>query len=419
MVIRSRIDTRCGEVNRPVRSPRSRSSVSIIRVVDVLPLVPVTCTTGKARCGSPSRLTSAATRSSVGSIWCSAGATRSRARPRAAARLCPPGAAYCAWWIALIGAAGENPARSQEEARRASSRAMSDSAAARRWRDFAMTSAGALSVKPRCRAWPASARASLRAAARSFSSRLRSAATSTVPARSSSTVTPSVSEGRGDGEAVLVRGRPGAAGSGSDSSWPRQRGGSMPARRAGHPLARPQPLVGTEPADLGHQAHQRLDLGLGRRVAERERRPGRHHHRVLAGQRASTARRSRTASPGGAAAAAGRARTRAPAGRLVRRARHRAQRHLGQLQVPVAELVPGEVVERLAHLAELELLEAARRPPRSPPQPGQDPAVGRALWLAVPTGRAAWRRAPFISANLVGVPQLVAEVPRARPPTPR
>ena len=44
--IRSRIDTRCGDVNRPVRSPRSRSSVSIIRVVDVLPLVPVTCTTG-------------------------------------------------------------------------------------------------------------------------------------------------------------------------------------------------------------------------------------------------------------------------------------------------------------------------------------------------------------------------------------
>ena len=72
MLIRSRIDTRCGEVNRPVRRPRSRSSASIIRVVDVLPLVPVTCTTGYARCGSPSRLTSAATRSSVGSIWCSA-----------------------------------------------------------------------------------------------------------------------------------------------------------------------------------------------------------------------------------------------------------------------------------------------------------------------------------------------------------
>ncbi len=66
--IRSRIDTRCGEVNRPVRRPRSRSSVSIIRVVDVLPLVPVTCTTGNARCGSPSRLTSASIRSRVGEI---------------------------------------------------------------------------------------------------------------------------------------------------------------------------------------------------------------------------------------------------------------------------------------------------------------------------------------------------------------
>ena len=68
MVIRSRMETRCGEVNRPVRSPRSRSSESIIRAIDVLPFVPVTCTTWKARCGSPSRLASIATRSSVGSI---------------------------------------------------------------------------------------------------------------------------------------------------------------------------------------------------------------------------------------------------------------------------------------------------------------------------------------------------------------
>ena len=32
---------RCGLVNRPVRSPRARSSVSIMRAVEVLPLVPV------------------------------------------------------------------------------------------------------------------------------------------------------------------------------------------------------------------------------------------------------------------------------------------------------------------------------------------------------------------------------------------
>ena len=65
------METRCGLVNRPVRSPRSRSSESIIRVIDVLPLVPVTWMTWNARCGSPSRLTSAAIRSSVGEIWCS------------------------------------------------------------------------------------------------------------------------------------------------------------------------------------------------------------------------------------------------------------------------------------------------------------------------------------------------------------
>ena len=39
--IRSLIETRCGLVNRPVRRPRLRSSASVIRAVDVLPLVPV------------------------------------------------------------------------------------------------------------------------------------------------------------------------------------------------------------------------------------------------------------------------------------------------------------------------------------------------------------------------------------------
>ena len=39
--IRSRDRVRCGLVNRPVRSPSARSSVSIIRAVEVLPLVPV------------------------------------------------------------------------------------------------------------------------------------------------------------------------------------------------------------------------------------------------------------------------------------------------------------------------------------------------------------------------------------------
>ena len=39
--IRSLIRSTCGEVNRPVRSSIARSNVSIIRDVEVLPLVPV------------------------------------------------------------------------------------------------------------------------------------------------------------------------------------------------------------------------------------------------------------------------------------------------------------------------------------------------------------------------------------------
>ena len=45
-VMRSRNECRCGEVNRPLLRPMARSSESIIRVVDVLPLVPVRWMTG-------------------------------------------------------------------------------------------------------------------------------------------------------------------------------------------------------------------------------------------------------------------------------------------------------------------------------------------------------------------------------------
>jgi hypothetical protein len=44
--IRSLIFSTCGLVNRPVRRSRVRSRVSIIREVDVLPLVPVRWMTG-------------------------------------------------------------------------------------------------------------------------------------------------------------------------------------------------------------------------------------------------------------------------------------------------------------------------------------------------------------------------------------
>ena len=40
-VIRSRMSCRCGDVKRPVDSPVSRRIESIMRLVDVLPFVPV------------------------------------------------------------------------------------------------------------------------------------------------------------------------------------------------------------------------------------------------------------------------------------------------------------------------------------------------------------------------------------------
>ncbi len=44
--MRSVMDCRCGLVKRPVRRSRARSNVSTIRLVDVLPLVPVRWMTG-------------------------------------------------------------------------------------------------------------------------------------------------------------------------------------------------------------------------------------------------------------------------------------------------------------------------------------------------------------------------------------
>ena len=66
-LIRSFIVSTCGLVKRPVRSSRARSSASIIREVDVLPLVPVRWTIRKERCGSPSSSRNASIRSSEGS----------------------------------------------------------------------------------------------------------------------------------------------------------------------------------------------------------------------------------------------------------------------------------------------------------------------------------------------------------------
>ncbi len=71
MAMRSSIECRWGEVKRPVFRPSSRSSDSTMRAVLVLPLVPVTWTTGKVPWGSPSSSITAAMRSSDGSRSCS------------------------------------------------------------------------------------------------------------------------------------------------------------------------------------------------------------------------------------------------------------------------------------------------------------------------------------------------------------
>ncbi len=57
MRIRSVNRSRCGLERRPVRRPEARSRLSIMRLVDVLPFVPVMWMTGAAWCGSPSSST--------------------------------------------------------------------------------------------------------------------------------------------------------------------------------------------------------------------------------------------------------------------------------------------------------------------------------------------------------------------------
>src|SRR5437660_397317 len=52
--IRSQKWKRCGEVYSPVRSPAARRAASAKAQVDPFPLLPATCSTGQASCGSPS-----------------------------------------------------------------------------------------------------------------------------------------------------------------------------------------------------------------------------------------------------------------------------------------------------------------------------------------------------------------------------
>ena len=112
--------------------------------------------------------------------------------------------------------------------------------------------------------------ASLRAAARSLSIRRRSAATSIPAAVSSSTVMPSAST-----DAVAVKPSPGAVSRSSDRMLVScgARRALDPGEQRGDLLPGPQALIGTEPADLGDQPHQRADLRFG--APGRGRPPGR------------------------------------------------------------------------------------------------------------------------------------------------
>ena len=66
IMMRSVKRSRCGLVNRPVRRPWARTRLSIMRLVDVLPFVPVTCTTRYVRCGSSSSSSTRRVRSTRG-----------------------------------------------------------------------------------------------------------------------------------------------------------------------------------------------------------------------------------------------------------------------------------------------------------------------------------------------------------------
>ena len=66
IMMRSVKRSRCGLVNRPVRRPCARTRLSMMRLVEVLPFVPVTCTTRYVRCGSSSSSSTRRVRSTRG-----------------------------------------------------------------------------------------------------------------------------------------------------------------------------------------------------------------------------------------------------------------------------------------------------------------------------------------------------------------
>ena len=204
-------------MNRPTRRPKPRSSASIIRAVVVLPLVPARWIDRVARCGSPSRSTSARIRSSVGSSRDSGHRCRSSA-----------------WTRASVGPVLRRP-RVGGHRRRQRVELRGDP-----------LDVGLGRGQPRPASWPRPAPAPWRgslvaelrrrrcacsfcAAARSLVQPPRSAATSIAPDRSSSTVRPAPTATR----SARTR-RPAArAGSAPGPAARARPGRPRPARRAG------------------------------------------------------------------------------------------------------------------------------------------------------------------------------------------
>ena len=243
MTIRSLIETRCGLVNRPVRSPRPRSSASVIRAVDVLPLVPVMWITGQARCGSPSSPTSSVIRSKARSTECSGRRemiSRSTSRIRVSISILQP---TRPWTHGQDG--------SGRPARRCSRRAMSDWAAAQALAGLVHDRGGRLGGEVGV-------------------SQLPLGLLGLAPGRGEVLLQPAALGGdvdgaghveldrdvlggqrRRSGEAVRGQGEPQQ---GPDPLLvPGQRRGLDAHEPGGHPLPGPQPLIRAEPPDLGHQ----------------------------------------------------------------------------------------------------------------------------------------------------------------------
>ena len=174
-------------------------------------------------------------------------------------------------------------------------------------------------------------------------------------------------------------------------------------------LRRLEALVAAEAADLGDQFLRVLDAAQRHRRRRHAAggRPVCDHHRLATGehlpQRLGDERDHRVQHPQQLRRARCRARPWCAAADFV----FARELHLGQFEVPVADLVPREVVQRLAGLGELVRLERRVDLGAHLVQTVEDPPVG--------VGEVAARRqladaAPFISANLVALNSLVAKL---------